>query len=63
MTRIGNPSGNLSASMPFVCFPVKLGTKPKFLYALAFIISPWFFYLFEYSHSNHCMNFKKVGIS
>ena len=67
MSRIENSStskmGNLSTSMPYVCFPVKLGKKPKFLYALAFIISPWFFYLFEYFHSDHCMSFKKVGVS
>ena len=62
MSRNGNPTGNLSTRMPFVCFPVKLGRKPKFFYALAFIISPWFFYLFEYFHSDHCVNFKKVGI-
>ena len=52
--------GNLSTSMPFVCFPVKLGKKPKFFYALVFVISPWFFYLFEYFHSDHCVNFQKV---
>ena len=61
--NLSSSIGNLSTSMPFVCFPVKLGKKPKFFYALVFIISPWFFYLFEYFHSDHCVNFQKVSIS
>ena len=51
---------SLNASNPFVCFPNSLGDKPKFFYALVFVISPWFFYLFEYFHSDHCVNFQKV---
>ena len=53
---------NRSTSMPFVCFPKKLGHDAKFFYALAFVISPWFFYLFEYFHSDHCVNFQKVSL-
>ena len=48
--------------MPFVCFPKELGHDAKFSYALAFVISPWFFYLFEYFHSDHCVNFQKVSL-
>ena len=62
MGNLSSRLGNFSTSMPFVCFPAKLGKKPKFVYALAFIISPWLFYLFEYFHSEHCMNFKNVSI-
>ena len=51
-----------STSMPFVSFPEKLGHNAKFFYALAFVISPWFFYLFEYFHSDHCVNFQKVSL-
>ena len=52
----------LNASNPFVCFPKSLGKKPKFFYALAFVISPWFFYLFEYFHSDHQMKLQKVSL-
>ena len=62
MGNLSSRLGNFSTNMPFVCFPAKLGKKPKFVYALAFIISPWLFYLFEYFHSEHCMNFKNVSI-
>ena len=50
----------LNVSNPFVCFPKGLGDQSKFFYALAFVISPWVFYLFEYFHSDHCVNFQKV---
>ena len=50
----------LEDNHPFVCYPDELDKTPKFFYALAFVISPWFFYFFEYLHSDHCVNFEKV---
>ena len=54
--------GNRSTNMSFICFPKKLGNDAKFFYSLAFVISPWFFYLFEYFHSDHQMKLQKVSL-
>ena len=41
--------------------PAALDKQSKFLYSLAFVVSPWCFYLFEYFHSPHCEHFQKVS--
>ena len=41
--------------------PEALDNESKFHYSLAFVISPWVFYLFEYYHSPHCEMSQTVG--
>ena len=53
---------NSTSGTSFFCIPYKLQGEPRFFYSLGFLLSPWIYYVVEFSQSRYYRNLAKVSI-